>query len=249
MNTEIRGEIILITGASSGIGRALAKRLCPHNTVLACGRSERALTRLAEYNSNINPVVFDVTNESRLTEVKDSLETTVERIDRVILCAGICEYPNVDDLEISTYQSLSETNYIGWINTLKISLNLLKKSETKHLIGVSSQAIFAPFPLAGAYGASKAAATYFIKSAAIDLWQHDIQCSLIYPGFVDTPLTRKNTFKMPFLMTVDEAAGRMITAIAKRRNQYIFPKRLYALLLLARVFPKLWNKFMANNTN
>ena len=122
---------------------------------------------------------------------------------------------------------------------------LLKKSSHPHLVGVSSQAVQAAFPQAEAYGASKAAVRYFLSSLRMDLKQFNIDVTCLLPGFVDTPLTQKNTFSMPFLMSSDDAAKRMFKALASRPFEFAFPKRLSAMLWAGRHFPKLWLSMLA----
>jgi short-subunit dehydrogenase len=112
---------------------------------------------------------------------------------------------------------------------------------------VASQVTNAPFAKAEAYGASKAALQYFFNSLRIDLAPENIDVSVVNPGFVDTPLTRKNDFDMPFLMDVDDAAQRIIKQLSSRPRSYSFPKRLQALLLTSRLMPGTWQKMVSRD--
>jgi len=113
-------------------------------------------------------------------------------------------------------------------------------------VGVSSQAVQAAFPRAEAYGASKAAIRYFLSSLRMDLKPFNVDVTCVLPGFVDTPLTQKNDFPMPFLMSPDDAAKRMFEALASRPYEFAFPKRLTAMLWIGRHFPKLWLSKLAS---
>jgi short-subunit dehydrogenase len=114
---------------------------------------------------------------------------------------------------------------------------LLKASLTPQLAIVSSMAHFFPFTRSEAYGASKAAVSYFVDSLRVDLAQSGISISLIEPGFVDTPLTQKNDFAMPFLVPVTQAASRIYTGLAKGNSRIRFPRRLSLLLKLLSLLP------------
>lgn len=237
---DITGETILITGASSGIGRALAISLAEHNIVIALGRNGAKLGEMASGSDNIHPLIFDVSDATAIHELERKLQQLVPHIDRIILNAGDCRYLEPEHLEWSHFDRMMDVNFFGWINVLRASMPLLEKSQHPHVIGVASQVVFAPFSRASAYGASKAAAAYFLKSLALDIAYKNIDTSVIYPGFIDTPLTQKNDFAMPFLMSVESATERMLGAIAQRKREYIFPKRLKWLLNVSKIAPNFW---------
>lgn len=241
----ISGETILITGASSGIGQAVARQLAQHNKVIAVGRNKEALDALNAGSLNIHSLVFDVSDSSQIETAKNSLGQLCTHLDRVILNAGDCIYLQPKQIDWSIFERMMAVNFFGWINSLQLCLDLLDRAKHPHIVGIASQVIHAPFSRAEAYGASKAAAAYFLRSLALDFRHKNIDCSVIYPGFVDTPLTRKNRFPMPLLMQVDEASMRILFAIEKRRPEYSFPRRLRYLLLLSKLFPAYWNKKFA----
>jgi len=124
-------------------------------------------------------------------------------------------------------------------------MNASDQGRRSQVVAIASQVTAAPFPRAEAYGASKAALQYFFNSLRIDLVGEGIDVSVINPGFVDTPLTQKNNFAMPFLMDVDDAARRIIKRLDARPRSCSFPKRLSLVLLLSRVFPGLWQKLLS----
>lgn len=241
----IKNEVIFITGASSGIGLGLAKMLAQDNRVIASARNEQALQDLAAYSPNIETLVFDVSDKQQLPSTKEKLEALCPHIDRLILNAGNCHYLEPEKLDWSIFDDMMSVNFFGWINAIQVSLDLLKRATRPHITGIASQVIHAPFSRAEAYGASKAAASYLLKSLALDLKHLNIDVSLVHPGFVDTPLTQKNDFPMPFLMNVDEACLKIVNAIDKRKAETSFPKRLRLMLALSSVAPNFWMRRMA----
>jgi len=249
---RIQGETIWVTGATSGIGRALALELASAgNRVVVSGRSAEALEDLVGEHRNLMALTFDVTDAGAVQQVKGRLTNCIQQLNRVVINAGTCEYLNMEAEapDWSIMGRMIDTNYLGAVNTVAVCMDLLKKTPRSQIVGISSQVLALPFPKAEAYGASKAALDYFLSSLRIDLKRHDIDVSVIHPGFVDTPLTRKNTFPMPFIMGPREAAERIITAMHRRCYSAAFPKRLTFLLWSIRQFPKTWVRIQSKATS
>ncbi|MBY5921770.1 SDR family NAD(P)-dependent oxidoreductase [Ferrimonas balearica] len=229
---------VLITGATSGIGAQLAKaHLAQGWRVIACGRNPDALTRLASDHPSgqVVPARFDVTNEA---ETRDVLSDTLERVladqalDRAILNAGTCEYLDVDDWQCDKFRQVVEANLMGPAHCLGPILPRLQRSS--ELVIVDSLARLLPFTRAQAYGASKAALHYLTRTLEVDLAERGVRVMAISPGFVDTPLTRRNTFGMPALLTVEEAAAAIMQGMATKKRTIRFPRRLaWPLTLLS----------------
>ena len=236
-----------VTGASSGLGRSLALALANQgHQVIASARDEKALSDLHALNSNITSMPCDMTNESSLASVQSEIEGLFIGIDHIFLNAGTCEYLDFPEPDWAAIRRVMEVNYFGTINCLKMALPLLRNSQASrpHIVAIASQVTNAPFPRSEAYGASKAALQYFFDSLRIDLATDNIDVTIVKPGFVDTPLTRKNDFDMPFLMDADQAANRIVKNIATRPRVYSFPKRLQGLLLISKLFPSVWQKMV-----
>ena len=140
-----------------------------------------------------------------------------------------------------------EINFHAAVGCIEAALPLLRApgSARPHLVAVASQVTAAPLPRAEAYGASKAALQYFCDSLRIDLAADGIDVTVVNPGFVDTPLTRKNDFPMPFLMDADRAARLIVRGLVARPLRLDFPRRLKFLLGLSRWLPGLWCKWFA----
>ena len=237
-------KTVLITGATSGIGLSLVEQyILRGDRVIACGRSKEKMSAIEErvYQS----ALFDVTNDASVQRAA----TLIDSIDILILNAGDCRY--IDD--VINFDSKSFADVISTNLTALGSLlgNFLPKvKQGGQVVFVSSSATILPFPRSEAYGASKAGVDYLANSLRLDLSQHNIGVTLVHPGFVSTPLTDKNDFSMPFLISSDEAASRMITGIENRKSYLHFPKRLTWTLKLLSLLPAgVWQKIIIRKHN
>jgi NAD(P)-dependent dehydrogenase (short-subunit alcohol dehydrogenase family) len=246
------GKVIWVTGASSGLGRSLVVELAAQgHWVIASARNEEALLSLEKLGETIVALPCDITDENSVKAAMAKVAANFACLDQVILNAGNCEYLEFPDPDWTAVRWVMEVNFFGSINCLQLALPLLRRSTVArpHIVVVASQVTNAPFAKAEAYGASKAALQYFFSSLRIDLAPENIDVSVVNPGFVDTPLTRKNDFDMPFLMNVDTAAQRIIKQVSSRPRNYSFPKRLQALLLVSRLMPATWQKMVSRKAS
>lgn len=242
-------DVTWVTGASSGIGRALCVQLArAGQRVIASARNVEALQQLATENTGITALPFDVTDSAGIATMQQQLSALSPHLDRVILSAGHCEYLDFPEPDWEMMGRVMSVNLQGAVNSVQVALPLLRRCPGRgHLVGIASLVTVAPFPKAEAYGASKAALQYFLDSLRIDLACEAIDVTVVNPGFIDTPMTRKNDFAMPFLLDVEGAAKLIIRNILKRPRHYNFPRRLYWLLKLSSLFPKRWEKAVAVN--
>jgi NADP-dependent 3-hydroxy acid dehydrogenase YdfG len=227
---------ILITGATSGIGRQLALDYYTEgHEVWALGRNAEALEELSEKGLRTGQV--DLTDRAACLD----WFSTLESIDLAILNAGTCEYVDLPVFDSSLIQRVMRANVETVAISIEAVLPLLRKSNHAHLAVVGSSAAFVPLPRAEAYGASKAAIAYMVDTLRIDLKNEDILVSLICPGFVKTPLTDLNDFPMPFRITTDEASMAIRKGLKKKKAQIHFPKRFTTLLKILSFLPgPLW---------
>jgi NAD(P)-dependent dehydrogenase (short-subunit alcohol dehydrogenase family) len=228
----------LITGASSGIGRALALQYAAAGwQVLAVARSGERLQQLSQLSPWIQCLQLDLTSSDDVAQSAIQIQKLLPRLDLIILNAGTCEYVEANDFDLSAFDRTFAVNFFSVVAAVKFWLPLLATSTRPQLAIVSSLAWLFPFTKAQAYGSSKAALSYFADSLRLDIADTGIQVSLIEPGFVDTPLTRKNDFAMPFILPVEQAAARVIKAIDAGKLRYRFPKRLALSLSLLNWLP------------
>ncbi len=238
-------KYIWITGAGSGIGRALALHYAAqgHHVVIS-GRTPSRLDEVqqagAQLSGKIVPLAFDVTANDSVPGTSSQLEALVPCLDLVLLNAGTCEYIKRQHLDPALFQRVMDTNFFGLIHSLNAALPLLRKAPQRpHVAAVCSLAAFIGFPRAEAYGASKAAARYLMHSVRTD-FADIMDVTVINPGFVTTPMTAANDFPMPFEMDAESAASRIAHALQKRPLEYNFPRRLTASLRLAQLFQGIW---------
>ncbi|MBE0370060.1 SDR family NAD(P)-dependent oxidoreductase [Pseudoalteromonas aurantia] len=220
---------ILITGATSGIGRGLAEYYALNDEVFACGRNKDALLELSRL-PKVTALQFDVTDLGSIQDATGNLPA----LDILILNAGNCEY--IDDakaFDSALFERIIQVNLVSIGYCLEQLLPKVKSGG--QLVIVSSSAAFLALPRAQAYGASKAAVSYLAQSLSIDLT--DIDVTLVHPGFVKTPLTDKNDFPMPMAVTVDKAVACITAGIIKRRKDIHFPKRLTIIMKLLQMLP------------
>lgn len=230
----LTNKTVLITGATSGIGEALVNQYSNNNhTVIACGRNLEKLSALHKNNQACETLQFDITNEN---QIKDAAEE-VSRLDIIIFNAGDCLYiDNVMQFDANAFANIINTNLtsLGYL----VKYFLPKLSKGGQLVFISSIASQLPFPRTEAYGASKAGVDYFANSLRLDLVSHEISVSLVHPGFIKTPLTDKNDFPMPFMLTANDAATRIFHGVKAKKEYLHFPKRLSFVLTLFRLLPK-----------
>ena len=212
----MNSHTILITGATSGIGEALAYLAADdgHN-VIACGRNAKKLEKLASH-SRISTLQFDVTDEEKTLEILSDVHC-----DIAVLNAGTCEYVDIDDIEPAMFKRVFEPNFFGVVNAVAALIPQLKPGN--QLVIVDSLARLLPFTRSQAYGASKAALYYFTKTLEVDLTNKGVIVQSVSPGFVETPLTDKNDFEMPMKISVDEAAQAMLKGILSKHKEIYFP--------------------------
>ncbi|MBB3169325.1 SDR family NAD(P)-dependent oxidoreductase [Simiduia aestuariiviva] len=243
----ITGKTVWVTGASAGIGKAIAEQLLQSgNHVIASARSADSLRALAGARpGQLSVLPFDVSDTAALPAVTAQMRALTDFIDIAIFNAGTCEYVDLPAFEPAMFERVFNTNVQGVVNSLSVALPLLQRSTSGQIVAVSSLSSLVPFPRAEAYGASKAALDYLMDTLRIDLAPLGVDVTLVQPGFVATPLTDKNDFPMPGLMRPADAAHQIIWAAHKRKRLHRFPRRLAWPLAFFSQFRSLWDRFIA----
>ena len=201
--------------------------------------------------AKISILPYNVSDDSQVDYLKQKIRAIFDALDISIICAGHCEYVDNANLQADLFRRVFDVNVFGAVNTTAIALPMLREralQAKKHehhdsrpqIVAIASLSALVGFPRAEAYGASKAAMNYLFDSLRLDIACDDIDVTVVNPGFVETPMTQVNDFSMPFLMQADEAADRIIAAIAKRKRRLDFPRRLSWLLRLAAMLPAVW---------
>ena len=239
---------IWIIGASSGIGLSVAQAYANkgHN-VLVSARNEQKLKELCEGNDHLHPVPLDATDSASIQSAQQAVKNITGHLDKVIINAGTAEYVDLLPVDVDLVRRVFEINFFGAINMVNASLPFLydavSEGQKPQLVIVSSSVSYQALTRAHAYGASKAAIRYFTECLKADVQHQGVDVRVVSPGFVKTPLTDKNDFEMPFLITSEEAAKRIIKGLNGSRFDIHFPKRFTLLLKLFSFLPhrvKFW---------
>jgi NAD(P)-dependent dehydrogenase (short-subunit alcohol dehydrogenase family) len=236
--TTVPWRVVWITGASSGIGRALALSLARDGArVAVSARSADKLTELAASHPNIKAFPLDVRDRDAAAHVLAEIEEALGPVDLAVLNAGVW-YPMTSvTFDAARIEETMAVNFMGLVNPLAALLPAMRSRGAGHIALVSSVAGYLGLPRGVAYGPSKAAATTLAESLAADAGRFGIKVSVINPGFVDTPMTKVNEFPMPWIMTVDEAVARIRKGLAAGRFEIAFPWQMVVFLKLAKRMP------------
>lgn len=215
-----------ITGGGSGIGKSIALQLANLGAkVIVSGRSADKLANVKSINSEINTIQLDVTSLDSWQKAYEQIKADNLSPDLVIYNAGACKYIDLPDFPPEVFEEIMNVNYMGIINGIHTIIpHMLEKNEG-HLVAVTSSVARLPLPRAEAYGASKAAATYLMDSLRIGLTETNLKITTVMPGFVSTPMTDRNDFPMPFIISPDAAATRILKGILKGKKDIFFPSR------------------------
>jgi len=231
-----------LTGASSGLGAALATLLLEQGHQVALGgRDREALQRLAAaYPEQALLTVGDIGDAADVRAMVDTIEHAWGALDLALFNAGTCEYLEPGHFDATLVERVMRTNLLGLAHCLEAALPLLHKGRRPHLVVTGSSVDWLALPRAAAYGASKAAVRYLVESLRIDLSAAGIDVTLVSPGFVDTPLTRRNDFPMPQRWSAERAARHIVRRLPRRPLQIAFPFPFIPLLRLLGSLPGRW---------
>jgi NAD(P)-dependent dehydrogenase (short-subunit alcohol dehydrogenase family) len=219
---------IWVTGASAGIGRAVARELADRGaTVIASARNREALNQLVTdcLPRPVHALPLDVTDRQANLQAAKTIGERFGGLDIALFNAGTCEYVDVARFDSAMFERMIQTNFLSMVYGIEAVLPLLRRSPHPHLVGMSSTVAYAGLSRAEAYAASKAAIKNMLEGLRIDLRKERIPVSIICPGFVRTPLTERNDFPMPFAVSAEEAARRIADGVAARKEEIHFPKR------------------------
>jgi len=234
-----KDEFIWIIGASSGIGAALARELAVRGATLALSaRSKDELDKLASsLNGNHKVFILDVTDAKTIVGTVQAIHATFGRIDRVVFLAAVYVPMKIDALDASVTKQIIDINLTGAFNVTEAVIPIFKTQKTKAQIALcGSVAGYIGLPGGQPYSATKAAVINLAESLYAEC-ANDFDVKLISPGFVRTPLTDKNDFKMPMMIEPEQAAVEIANGLLLRSIEIHFPKTFTALLKLLCLLP------------
>lgn len=228
---------VWVIGASYGIGAALARRLINDGARVAMSaRSRDLLDAIAEGNDAMVEVL-DVTDATSVAKAARRILSAWGGVDLVLIVAGTHVEMRADTFDLARAKRLFDVNVIGVLNCLDAVLPTLRTQRRGGVAIVSSVAGYRGLPRALIYGPTKAALINLAESLYLDLAPQGVGVYLVNPGFVDTPLTQKNEFKMPALIPADKAAELTLEGISDGEFEIHFPRRFTNLLRLLRTLP------------
>ena len=246
--------MVLITGASSGIGEALAVEFGRRGA--SVGLLARRAEVLAEVARKVEAaggrafcVAVDVRDAEEVRAAAARVTEHFGRVDVLVANAGIGEITSARQFDIEVVTQVLSVNVLGALNSVAAVLPEMLARGSGQIVGISSLAAFRGFPGSGAYCASKAALSTFFESLRAELRPQNIYVTTIHPGFIDTPMTRGRVQKMPFLQNAERAARQMVDAIEARRRTYAFPWQLATIVRLLKWMPDaLYDRMLARAT-
>ena len=236
---------VWITGASSGIGKALATKFATKGwKVAASARRENLLQDLNNNNSNIHSFPLDVKDESRAKKIFQDIVEKFQTIDICVFCSGIHDPESEKKLSGEKIREIMETNFFGTVNCIMAVNTYFRDRKNGHISIVSSVAAYRGLPVASGYCASKSALTSLAESLYFDFKRHNVRVSVVSPGFIKTPMTDKNKFPMPMIRSPEYAAEKMFIGLTKKNVFEIhFPVAFTMLMKLLKIMPN-WLYFM-----
>lgn len=239
---KLAGKVVWLTGASSGIGEALALALGAEKTRLAitarrAGVVEELARRIEAAGGRCIAVPGDVTDEPRMKAAAAEIAASLGPVDLLVANAGT--YKPTDPLAWDTeeYAEQMRVNYFGMLNCIGAVLPAMLARRSGHISAVSSVVGYRGLPRGAAYGATKAAMINFLEAMRFHTAPQGVAVTIINPGFVKTPLTDKNEFPMPFIIPAEDAAQRIVRGLERAKKEIHFPGAFSWPLKLMRVLP------------
>jgi short-subunit dehydrogenase len=230
-------RVAVITGTSSGIGWELTRQLAARNCKVGMvARRQDQLEKLADVirraGGTAAYAVADVAERDQTFTAIRQLVDQLGPVDLLIANAGVGAPTLIDPMNVEHIEQMIRVNLLGVVYSIEAVLPDMLKRRSGHLAAVSSLAAYRSLPGESGYCASKAGVNAFLDGLRIQLRKRGIAVTTICPGFVWTPMTQINKFKMPFLLQADVAAGRIIRALERRRKVYNFPWQTTFLMRL-----------------
>lgn len=239
---------IFITGASSGIGQALslayAQRYQQDTKLGLLGRNTVALEKLAiqlktNYGADCQIYSVDVRQAEAVQQAADSFIKSYGPANIVIAAAGVSRGTLTElPADIAAFQAIMDINVMGMLHTFTPFIKTMQQSSQPcHLVGIASVAGIRGLPGAGAYSASKSAVITYLESLRVEMQPYNIHVTTIAPGYIKTPMTDINQYKMPFLMDVDVFAAKCVKAIDTKSRFKVIPWQMGWVARLMRLIP------------
>jgi short-subunit dehydrogenase len=232
-------KTIWITGGSTGIGKALAIKFSNKGwNVAISARRVELLNELSNQHENITAFPLDVTNKIKCNEVFNQIINKYTNLDICFFSTGTWNPKKEKDIDVEQIEEVFKVNFFGTVNSIKAVEQFFKNQKSGIITIVSSIAGYRGLPNSTGYGPSKSALNNLAESLYFDFKRFNVRVCLVSPGFIKTPMTDKNDFKMPFLKTPEYAANKIYDGLINKENFEIhFPKVLTVMLKILSFLP------------
>ncbi len=236
-------KIVLLTGASSGIGEGLALKIAERGAIVGLIARRREMlealaVKIEQTGGTARIFVCDVVDAEATQRAADKFRAEFGEIDILIANAGIGgNNAETRSLQPAAVKKLIDINLLGAVNSVAAVLPQMLDRKSGQLVAVASLAGVRGLPNSAAYSASKAGMIAFFESVRLDVQNQGVDVTIILPGFIKTPLTSGRANKMPFLMELEDSMPLFLGAIEKKKKYAAFPWQLAALVRAGRIFP------------
>ena len=232
-------KTIWITGGSTGIGKALAIKFANKSwNVAVSARREELLNELSNQYENISAFPLDVTDKQKCAEVFERIKNKYQDIDICFFSTGTWNPKKEKEIDVEQIEDVFKINFFGTVNTIKAVEQYFRDRKNGTITIVSSIAGYRGLPNSTGYGPSKSALNNLAESLYFDFKRFGVRVCLVSPGFIKTPMTDKNDFKMPFIKTTDYAADKIYDGLINKNVFEIhFPKSLTVILKILSFLP------------
>lgn len=226
---------VIITGASSGIGKALAQAFAAKGYNLGLVARREAVLKdvqaelTAKYQVQVEIASLDVSKTDDIYPVFQDLKQRLHQVDIVIANAGITGVNKTGAGDFDKERQIIETNVIGAMATVDAAAKLFRQQKYGHIVGISSVSAYVGIPGSAAYSASKAALSNYLQAVGVELSKHHIHVTAVHPGFVKTDIA-PNMEKYPFVIEADKAANDIVDGILKKKRSFIVPNLPWSIV-------------------
>tara|TARA_Y100000389_G_C17471274_1_gene531345 strand:+ start:10417 stop:11163 length:747 start_codon:yes stop_codon:yes gene_type:complete len=239
MQNYYQNKNILIIGGSFGIGENLCYKLdkLGANLIISARSNDKLNNLCHKLEGDQLSIKCDITKKTDLKNLQKQIFDKWTQIDIIIFCAGIYQPMNLKNFNLKQAKNILDVNFNSFLSFLDSFLNDFKEERIKHLAVISSVASYFGMPNSLAYGASKAGLSHLTESLFYELKKYQTKVQLINPGFVETRLTAKNNFKMPWIISSQKAANIILIKLPKKQFEISFPWIFVCILKLLQKLP------------
>ena len=238
---------VWVTGASSGIGKAVAEKFAKENWKVAISARRVEILNEMANNDNIFAYPMDVTNQNKTEETFNKILEDFGDLDLCVFSSGTYERKSEKGLNVDNVKKVIEVNFLGVVGCVKAVQEYFQNKKGGHISIVSSPVGYRGLPKSSGYTASKASLNNFTQGIYFDFKKFNVRVTLISPGFIKTALTDKNDFKMPFLKDTNYAAEKIYDGlINKKKFEIIFPPQIAFIYKIFQILPNKVYNYLIN---